>query len=469
MKYQLNFLYDYVFPNYILPNALMPEYTIVNYLNSQYSNRDRENCFSDPGASNITQAVFNKKFGDWPNSIRHNGTHLKAYVYSEDVDIVENALYIGKQTIKKYVYPIKLGPHIHEFIGINLRPGNKLNGEFFWKHMSEEALQDAQRGRAIIFLDYGQENFIEKHMYQALHEVLILSGIPKEQVILAFNTLNGKEVYETWFTPEERRLEVHNWAYVMCASSNFYFYNPDYSVGVERFKNTRNVQRKNHFLFKVRNIRNHRIALLFKMATDGLLALGDWSCLTKLNFNESMINHYKNLYQFDFNTDTIKQICESTPKTLQSEGNVQHGMVSAWTDKDFTAHIDSYFYICTETFVHGEHKSLTEKVFKPMANLQPFLFVAYPGALATLQNLGFKTFSPFIDESYDSEPDEGRRINMIYKEITRLCAMSKDEIHEWYWKMEDILLHNQNHLLNVRLNESTSMALIKYLYQKTSE
>ena len=62
MKYQLNFLYDYVFPNFIVPNALAPEYTILNYLNSQYSNQDRDNCFTDPGASNVTQSIFNKKF-----------------------------------------------------------------------------------------------------------------------------------------------------------------------------------------------------------------------------------------------------------------------------------------------------------------------------------------------------------------------------------------------------------------------
>jgi hypothetical protein len=119
--------------------------------------------------------------------------------------------------------------------------------------------------------------------------------------------------------------------------------------------------------------------------------------------------------------------------------------------------------------VHGEHKSLTEKVFKPIANFQPFLFVAYPGALELLRSLGFKTFSPFINESYDLEPDEGRRVNMIYKEIVRLCSMSKDEIHDWYWQMESILEHNHNLLLELHKNDTTSIELIKYLHQRTNE
>jgi len=467
MKYQLNFLYDYVFPNFIVPNALAPEYTILNYLNSQYSNQDRDNCFTDPGASNVTQSIFNKKFGDWPSSIRHNGSHFNAFTYAENLDIVENSLYFGKKQVDKYIYLIKITPHLNEFVGVNLKPGSKLNGEYFWKHMSEEALQDAQNRRAVIFIDYAQENFIEKETYQNLHEALKQSGIPKEQVILAFNTFNGKELYESWFAPHERRLEVHNWCYVMCQSSNYFFQNPTYSVSPEQFNNSRNVKRPNHFLFKIRNTRHHRLALLYKMASDGLLRIGDWSCLTKLHLDPRTIEYYKNVYQLDFNIDSVKQICDSTPYTLQNEGNNRHEYVSAWTDKDPTPHANSYFYICTETFVHGEHKSLTEKVFKPIANFQPFLFVAYPGALALLRSIGFKTFSPFIDESYDSELNEGRRVNMIYKEIARLCAMSKDEIHNWYWQMEDIFVHNRNLLLELHKNDPTSIELIKYLHQRT--
>jgi hypothetical protein len=116
--------------------------------------------------------------------------------------------------------------------------------------------------------------------------------------------------------------------------------------------------------------------------------------------------------------------------------------------------------------VHGEYKSLTEKVFKPIANFQPFVFVAYPGALALLKELGFKTFSPFIDESYDDELDEAVRLQMIYKEIDRLCCMSIQEMHDWYWAMKEILIHNHNHLLTLQHQEPKSLELIKYLYDR---
>lgn len=117
-------------------------------------------------------------------------------------------------------------------------------------------------------------------------------------------------------------------------------------------------------------------------------------------------------------------------------------------------------------FVNKEYKSLTEKVFKPIANFQPFFFIAYPGALALLQSLGFKTFHPFIDESYDNEPSEATRMNMIVKEINRLCSMSKEQIHEWFWQMEDILIHNHNHILEIYKHEPKGPELIKYLHDR---
>ena len=467
MKHPLNFLYDYVFPTFILPNALIPEYAILNYMNSQYSTEHTNNCFTDPNATNVSTSVFNNKLGwMWPNSIRHSGGNIMSPLYTEEIiEINEQPLYFGRKIYPKYVYPISITPLLDEFACANLRPGNKLNGEYFWKHMSLRALEDAQQGRALIFIDYGQENFIEKETYESLNHAIKLSGIPKEQIVLAFNTFNGRELYESWFSPEEQRLTVCNWPHVMGESSRFYATNPDRRLTVDRFHATEDTKRKNYFLFKIRNNRHHRIALLYKLVSDNLLDKGDWSCLTKLEFNEATTDYYSKIYQFEFDIEAVKTICNLTPHVLQSEPAIRHESVSAWTDDNTKPHIDSYFYICTETFVHGEHKSLTEKVFKPIANFQPFLFVAYPGALALLRRLGFRTFSPFINESYDDEPNEGNRLNMIYKEITRLCAMTTNEIHAWYWSMKDIMIHNHTHLLAMYKNNPPGKELINYLKQ----
>ena len=36
----------------------------------------------------------------------------------------------------------------------------------------------------------------------------------------------------------------------------------------------------------------------------------------------------------------------------------------------------------------------------------------------------------------------------IEKEINKLCSKPIEEIHEWYWSIEDILKHNYYHFYN---------------------
>ena len=41
---------------------------------------------------------------------------------------------------------------------------------------------------------------------------------------------------------------------------------------------------------------------------------------------------------------------------------------------------------------------------------------------------------------------KGTRLNLPYpKEILRLNNMSMEQLHDWYWSMEEILIHNYNH------------------------
>ena len=456
----------------VLPNALISEFGIINYLHSQYSNRCKNNnSFFDENLDtdiSPTKIIFDNKLGSWPNSVRHGGSHLFSPFYDDYLDYREASIHLGKNHVSKYIYFIKVSPHIDNFIGVNLAAGSKLNGEYFWKHMSAEALEDAQQRRAIILLDYAQENFIERATYQNLHEALRLSGIPKEQIILIFNSFNAQELYESWFTPIERRLEVRNLPFVMSASSFHHTNNPTYRMTEDIFQDTKNRIRKNHFLFKINRCRNHRMALLYKMSTDKLLEKGDWSCLTPSTFSNQSVQHVASLFQFDINLNIIEELYKGLPHSLESECIGEIINQGAWSDLKADAHIDSYFDICSETFIHGEYKSLTEKVFKPIVNFQPFLFVAWPGSLQVLKDLGFKTFSPFINEEYDNEKDQVKRMNMIYAEIVRLCAMSKEDIHAWYWNMEEILIHNHRHFLQIYKDEPLSIALIDYLGQRVS-
>lgn len=407
--------------------------------------------------------LFDKSLGNFPNSFGAEG-NMASGMYDSFVERNVNSLFIGKRTTNKYIYPITVSPHIDDFAGMTSK-GSKLNGEYFWKHMSAQALEDAKNGRALIFLDFAQENYIEQVTYERLHYGIERSGIPKEQIVLAFNSFNAQELYELWFNPEQRKMEVKNWPFVLANTSFYYNQVPEARIEPEKFIQSKNRIRKNHFVFKIRRPRLYRQALLFKMCSDEILDKGDWSWLQHANYDEQNLENIKHYYQFDIDNEKIKKLYQRLPHSLQDEQG-SYSTISSWTDKQTLTYENAYFYICTETYTHGEYKSVTEKVCKPMVNFLPFLFVSFKGALAWLRHLGFKTFSPFIDESYDDEPDESKRVNMVYKEIQRLCNMSNEELHNWYWQMKDIFLHNRNHLLEFHKNDTHAVNLIEYLHNR---
>ena len=101
--------------------------------------------------------------------------------------------------------------------------------------------------------------------------------------------------------------------------------------------------------------------------------------------------------------------------------------------------------IVTETVFYHKKLHLTEKIFKPIVVQRPFILVGAPGNLAYLKTYGFKTFDRWIDESYDLEEDDDKRIQMIVDEIEKLSNLSWDETLAMYEEMREVLEHNFDH------------------------
>ena len=75
---------------------------------------------------------------------------------------------------------------------------------------------------------------------------------------------------------------------------------------------------------------------------------------------------------------------------------------------------------------------LTEKTLRPIACGHPFMILSGPGTLKYLRTYGFKTFHPFIDESYDLETDLDKRMIMVLSEMDRINKLPQaDQDHIW--------------------------------------
>ena len=126
----------------------------------------------------------------------------------------------------------------------------------------------------------------------------------------------------------------------------------------------------------------------------------------------------------------------------------------AWLDNDTDyLYNDTYFSLVSETNYFSDRRFdggrfITEKTFKAITCEHPFILATLPNTLPLLHKLGYKTFDPWIDESYDSEIDDFKRMLMIAEEVKRLCNLPKDELTKFLLECKKITKWNVDLLLS---------------------
>ena len=130
------------------------------------------------------------------------------------------------------------------------------------------------------------------------------------------------------------------------------------------------------------------------------------------------------------------------PRLFSGEANQ---LMHSYQLGNFAEARDSLLYVPTETVYFGQRSHLTEKTFKAIALEMPFVLVAPAHSLKYLREYGFKTFSPFIDESYDDIEDDILRIEKvtaILLEIQARSAAAKIQLHR---DLLSTVEYNYNH------------------------
>jgi len=69
---------------------------------------------------------------------------------------------------------------------------------------------------------------------------------------------------------------------------------------------------------------------------------------------------------------------------------------------------------------------LAEKIYRCFKYKKPFIFIGRAGTLKYLRKLGYKTFSPVINEEYDTIENSNKRLKYIFTEINRLVSDNID-------------------------------------------
>ena len=95
---------------------------------------------------------------------------------------------------------------------------------------------------------------------------------------------------------------------------------------------------------------------------------------------------------------------------------------------------------------------ITEKTLRAIQTQRPFIIFGNYNSCKYVQNLGFETFNPLIDESYDSEAHPFSRAQIAAKEVARISNMSSIEFNNWAEEIRPICERNYKKLCNRSLH-----------------
>lgn len=215
------------------------------------------------------------------------------------------------------------------------------------------------------------------------------------------------------------------------------------------------------FLCFNRILRQHRLALVCLILKNDLLKNSYYSFFDDTMYGEFkwlLANLRSNLSDSLYRTIVSEYLNYKRhfPLKLNINGDENINFVK---EDDITYFRESYFSLVTETYFFPSHwirsKNGTileddqtiffsEKIFKPILMKHPFVLVGRPHSLKYLRNLGYKTFSPFINESYDDIENNEERLLAIVDEVARLDKFTIDEWLDWQTNVKEIVEHNHN-------------------------
>ena len=154
-----------------------------------------------------------------------------------------------------------------------------------------------------------------------------------------------------------------------------------------------------------------------------------------------LLSHKPYNFVYDYPTEQqshLKQyMFRDIPRQKSKEEGWKDGELQIW-------HYKRLVEICPETNYDIFYPS--EKTWKPIAAQQLFVIIGCKHYLRRLRRMGFKTFHPYIDESYDNEDNMITRVDMAMKATQQFLDNADTLVDD----LQPIVEHNKNRLIQLQ-------------------
>lgn len=196
----------------------------------------------------------------------------------------------------------------------------------------------------------------------------------------------------------------------------------------------------------------HRILLLVLLERFKLIKMGAVSM--PRHFDEAEIAWDNEIWDITYQWDMLKDRFNGYIDALEDNFQTLYDQLPLVADTEnfafnYALNINSDYYknypvnVISETLFFSEATFASEKIWKPILMGQIFIPMAAQYYLQNLRALGFKTFSPYIDEEYDLMTDPVERAFGVVRSLKKILSLSETEFEALLENCKPILEHNR--------------------------
>lgn len=365
-----------------------------------------------------------------------------------------------------YIIPVAVAYHPNDWTDLN--NGVPSGKKSIFECINPIYLKDLQSGQAMLLIDQSVEGYHTTWLWEWFHKKCLEYKIDPQAIIYVTGDQSSLDSYNQWATDNN----VINKINVIPSTTLSFYINQTYvnrrlNITFDKVLAHKKENSSKMYLYDCTNFRPRpqRIFNYLHLENAGLIPYGNISIGTHSDWNVKLTDQQLIEYHLPKNLDTnIKP--RNISQVKPTDSNQYHEFVERILDD---VYLNSWVSVVTESsyFDHEHSIFISEKTFKPIACMQPFIIVGSKHTLKYLRKLGYKTFEGFIDESYDSLDDRERFLGII-RALTKIKDI--EDKAAWYESMKDILEHNHRLFLSMQTDQSQDCkSLVKYYFDYFKE
>ena len=391
------------------------------------------------------------------------------YYYQTIQDTTEtlNIESIHNSNNNNYIIPIAVAYHPNDWTDHDNTKKSVLD------FLHPKYLEDLRNKKALLLIDQSVEGYNAIWLWEWFHNKCRQLDIPPASIMYLTGDQSSTDSYEQWcaiHNPSSKLKVIPSTSLTTYLHKHYQKYNLD--IDFDKILEYKKSNSANIYLYDCINLRPRpqRILNFLHLVSAGLIDDGNISMADQKDwYFDFSSDAYLN--QYNLSAD-IKDKLDSSMTPRTAKHNYSFGIVHYYNYVERILddlYKNSWLSIVTESsYFDFEYATfLGEKTFKPIACMQPFIILGSKGSLKYLRKLGYKTFHPYIDESYDDLDDKDRFVAIV-NAINKIKAI--EDKASWYDSVRDIVEHNHQLFLSTNTRKSSEhTAIIKYYFNYFEE